>query len=65
MYCERNVSFTVPVGPFRGTLQESLYLRFSTLGNLVVHAEPRLFYKHRGAERRVEGPHHFRARMAT
>ena len=45
----------VPVGPIHAGIIEPGHFRFSTVGESVLHLDPRLFYTHRGMEKRVEG----------
>jgi len=45
----------VPVGPIHAGIIEPGHFRFSTFGESVLHLEPRLFYTHRGLEKRAEG----------
>jgi Ni,Fe-hydrogenase III large subunit len=45
----------VPVGPIHAGIIEPGHFRFSTVGERILHLEPRLFYTHRGLEKRVEG----------
>ncbi len=45
----------VPVGPIHAGIIEPGHFRFSTVGETVLHLEPRLFYTHRGLEKRIEG----------
>ena len=45
----------VPVGPIHAGIIEPGHFRFSTVGEKILHLEPRLFYTHRGLEKRVEG----------
>ncbi|MFI5458700.1 MAG: NADH-quinone oxidoreductase subunit C [Isosphaerales bacterium] len=47
--------FEVPVGPIHAGIIEPGHFRFSTVGESVLNLEPRLFYTHRGLEKRVEG----------
>ncbi len=47
--------FEVPVGPIHAGIIEPGHFRFSTIGEVVLHLEPRLFYTHRGMEKRAEG----------
>ncbi len=47
--------FEVPVGPIHAGIIEPGHFRFSTVGESVLHLEPRLFYTHRGLEKRIEG----------
>ncbi len=45
----------VPVGPIHAGIIEPGHFRFSTVGESVLNLEPRLFYTHRGLEKRIEG----------
>jgi Ni,Fe-hydrogenase III large subunit/Ni,Fe-hydrogenase III component G len=45
----------VPVGPIHAGIIEPGHFRFSTVGERVLHLEARLFYTHRGLEKRMEG----------
>jgi Ni,Fe-hydrogenase III large subunit/Ni,Fe-hydrogenase III component G len=45
----------VPVGPIHAGIIEPGHFRFSTVGDIVLHLEARLFYTHRGLEKRIEG----------
>jgi Ni,Fe-hydrogenase III large subunit/Ni,Fe-hydrogenase III component G len=47
--------FEVPVGPIHAGIIEPGHFRFSTVGESVLNLEPRLFYAHRGLEKRIEG----------
>ena len=47
--------FEVPVGPIHAGIIEPGHFRFSSIGEKVVHFEARLFYTHRGLEKRMEG----------
>jgi len=47
--------FEVPVGPIHAGIIEPGHFRFSTVGESVLYLEPRLFYTHRGLEKRIEG----------
>ncbi len=47
--------FEVPVGPIHAGIIEPGHFRFSTAGEKMLNLEPRLFYTHRGLEKRVEG----------
>lgn len=47
--------FEVPVGPIHAGIIEPGHFRFSTVGEKVLCLDPRLFYTHRGLEKRVEG----------
>ena len=45
----------VPVGPIHAGIIEPGHFRFSTVGESVLNLEARLFYTHRGMEKRIEG----------
>jgi formate hydrogenlyase subunit 5 len=45
----------LPFGPIRGDVLESAELLFFYIGEAILHYTPRLFYKHRGMEKRFEG----------
>jgi len=45
----------IPVGPIHAGIIEPGHFRFSTAGEAVLRLEPRLFYTHRGLEKRIEG----------
>ena len=45
----------VPVGPIHAGIIEPGHFRFSTVGESVLNLEARLFYCHRGLEKRMEG----------
>ena len=47
--------FEVPVGPIHAGIIEPGHFRFSTAGESVLHLDARLFFTHRGLEKRVEG----------
>ena len=47
--------FEIPVGPIHAGIIEPGHFRFSSVGEAVLHLEARLFYTHRGLEKRVEG----------
>jgi Ni,Fe-hydrogenase III large subunit/Ni,Fe-hydrogenase III component G len=47
--------FEVPVGPIHAGIIEPGHFRFSTVGESVLNLEVRLFYTHRGLEKRIEG----------
>ncbi|MBI2372467.1 MAG: NADH-quinone oxidoreductase subunit C [Deltaproteobacteria bacterium] len=47
--------FEIPVGPIHAGIIEPGHFRFSSVGETVLHLEARLFYTHRGLEKRVEG----------
>jgi formate hydrogenlyase subunit 5 len=49
-------SFAMPVGPvYEGGLGESLHFLLETVGEDVIRASPRLFYKYRAVEKIAEG----------
>lgn len=45
----------VPVGPIHAGIIEPGHFRFSTVGESVLNLDARLFYAHRGLEKRIEG----------
>jgi len=45
----------VPVGPIHAGIIEPGHFRFSTVGESVLNLDARLFYTHRGLEKRIEG----------
>jgi Ni,Fe-hydrogenase III large subunit/Ni,Fe-hydrogenase III component G len=47
--------FEVPVGPIHAGIIEPGHFRFQVMGDSVLHLEAKLFYTHRGLEKRVEG----------
>lgn len=47
--------FEVPVGPIHAGIIEPGHFRFSSVGERVLTLDPRLFYTHRGLEKRAEG----------
>ncbi len=47
--------FEVPVGPIHAGIIEPGHFRFSSVGEAVLHLDARLFYTHRGLEKRMEG----------
>ncbi len=47
--------FEVPVGPIHAGIIEPGHFRFSTVGESVLNLDARLFYTHRGLEKRIEG----------
>ena len=47
--------FEVPVGPIHAGVIEPGHFRFQVMGDSVLHLEAKLFYKHRGLEKRAEG----------
>jgi Ni,Fe-hydrogenase III large subunit len=47
--------FQVAVGPIHAGVIESGHFRFHVVGDLILHVDARLFYKHRGLERAAEG----------
>ncbi len=47
--------YQVAVGPVHAGVIESGHFRFHVVGDLILHVDARLFYKHRGLERAAEG----------
>ncbi|MFB5191890.1 hydrogenase large subunit [Alicyclobacillus fastidiosus] len=47
--------FEVPVGPIHAGVIEPGHFRFQVMGDSVLHLEAKLFYTHRGIEKRSEG----------
>jgi Ni,Fe-hydrogenase III large subunit/Ni,Fe-hydrogenase III component G len=47
--------FEIPVGPIHAGIIEPGHFRFSSAGESVLHLDARLFYTHRGLEKRMEG----------
>jgi len=47
--------YEVAVGPIHAGVIESGHFRFHVVGDLILHVDARLFYKHRGLERAAEG----------
>ncbi len=47
--------YQVAVGPIHAGVIESGHFRFHLVGEKILHLDTRLFYKHRGLERAVEG----------
>jgi Ni,Fe-hydrogenase III large subunit len=45
----------LPFGPVRGDVLESAQIAFYYIGEAILHCHPRLFFKHRGMEKRFEG----------
>ncbi len=45
----------IPVGPIHAGIIEPGHFRFSTVGESVLELDARLFYTHRGLEKRIEG----------
>ncbi len=48
-------AYQVAVGPIHAGVIESGHFRFHVVGDLILHLDVRLFYKHRGLERAAEG----------
>jgi len=48
-------AYQVAVGPIHAGVIESGHFRFHVVGELILHIDVRLFYKHRGLERAAEG----------
>ncbi|WML44862.1 NADH-quinone oxidoreductase subunit C [Neobacillus sp. PS3-40] len=47
--------FEIPVGPIHAGVIEPGHFRFQVMGDTIFHLEARLFYTHRGMEKRSEG----------
>jgi Ni,Fe-hydrogenase III large subunit/Ni,Fe-hydrogenase III component G len=47
--------FEIPVGPIHAGIIEPGHFRFQVMGDTIFHLEARLFYTHRGMEKRMEG----------
>lgn len=47
--------FEIPVGPIHAGVIEPGHFRFQVMGDSILHLEARLFYTHRGMEKRSEG----------
>jgi Ni,Fe-hydrogenase III large subunit/Ni,Fe-hydrogenase III component G len=47
--------FEIPVGPIHAGIIEPGHFRFTSVGESVLHLDARLFYTHRGLEKRMEG----------
>ncbi len=47
--------YQLAVGPIHAGVIESGHFRFHVVGDLILHVDTRLFYKHRGLERAAEG----------
>ena len=47
--------FEIPVGPIHAGIIEPGHFRFTSIGETVLHLDARLFYTHRGMEKRMEG----------
>jgi len=47
--------FEIPVGPIHAGIIEPGHFRFTSVGETVLHLDARLFYAHRGLEKRIEG----------
>jgi formate hydrogenlyase subunit 5 len=45
----------LPFGPIRADVMESAEFLFYYIGEAILHYQPRLFFKHRGIEKRFEG----------
>lgn len=65
LHCEREVDqfveYTgadvteIPVGPIHAGIIEPGHFRFGAVGDTVLHLDTRLFYTHRGIEKKLEG----------
>jgi Ni,Fe-hydrogenase III large subunit/Ni,Fe-hydrogenase III component G len=47
--------FEIPVGPIHAGIIEPGHFRFTSAGERILHLDARLFYTHRGLEKRMEG----------
>jgi Ni,Fe-hydrogenase III large subunit/Ni,Fe-hydrogenase III component G len=47
--------FEIPVGPIHAGIIEPGHFRFTSVGETILHLDARLFYTHRGLEKRMEG----------
>ncbi len=47
--------FEIPVGPIHAGIIEPGHFRFSSVGETILNLDARLFYTHRGLEKRIEG----------
>lgn len=45
----------VPVGPIHAGIIEPGHFRFGAIGDIILHMDARLFYTHRGLEKKAEG----------
>jgi len=52
---EAEGAFVMPVGPVFGGIAESVHFQLETVGEDVIRAFPRLFFKYRGVEKIAEG----------
>lgn len=52
---EAEGAFVLPVGPVFGGISESVHFQLETVGEDVIRAFPRLFFKYRGVEKIAEG----------
>ncbi len=52
---EEEGSFIMPIGPIFSAEAESVHLQLETIGEEIIRAFPRLFYKYRGIEKIAEG----------
>ncbi len=52
---EEEGSFIMPIGPVFSAEAESVHLQLETIGEEIIRAFPRLFYKYRGIEKIAEG----------
>ncbi|MBI2838218.1 MAG: NADH-quinone oxidoreductase subunit C [Acidobacteria bacterium] len=55
MVAEGEGVFEIPVGPIHAGIIEPGHFRFTSVGETVLHLDARLFYTHRGLEKRMEG----------
>ena len=55
LHAEGEGVFEIPVGPIHAGIIEPGHFRFTSVGETVLHLDARLFYTHRGLEKRMEG----------
>jgi Ni,Fe-hydrogenase III large subunit/Ni,Fe-hydrogenase III component G len=55
LHVEGEGVFEIPVGPIHAGIIEPGHFRFSSIGEVVLCLDARLFYTHRGLEKRMEG----------
>lgn len=55
MVAEGEGVFEIPVGPIHAGIIEPGHFRFTSVGETVLNLDARLFYTHRGLEKRMEG----------
>ena len=62
---EAEGAFVMPVGPVFGGIAEAVHFQLETVGEDVIRAWPRLFFKYRGVEKLAEGEPVERALVAA